>query len=445
MKYLVEVIPESIKDFDTAVSKLATTLKLDPAKASALLKRNPITKPVSQAEAEKVARLFTKAGIEVFIRSEEETSKAAVQSHTPQSSPPTSEAKVINVGAPFKEDALTASSTQPVSRAEPVLPPTPSVDDHQPERASETTRATVPPAVENQPIVDRQGAPESAKIPSLVPEIDQTSLGPTARGPAASFDIAQDITKGDDPYKVPSGFFTPVPESETKDIYGAATAANTFTPAPTNETRRARGNLGRLFFASLLPGLLALAGVFTALYLLGPPFLRTEQRVAAQTTAVSLASSIAGWIGDVSLDNPVLSQQVQNVIATTRPDLQQNGIRFVLLTDAEGNQIAGWNNDTLGVPDAIVTAEAVNTQISNALSETVTTDANSSLVLNDERLELAAYPVRRGDSAVGTVVVGMNDQLMSRVQSPLITLLLAGVIPLVVGIFISLLIGRTHS
>jgi hypothetical protein len=60
MKYLVEIIPESIPNLEAAAAKLATTLKLEPAKAAALLKRNPVTKPVSQAEAEKVARLVLK-------------------------------------------------------------------------------------------------------------------------------------------------------------------------------------------------------------------------------------------------------------------------------------------------------------------------------------------------------------------------------------------------
>lgn len=68
MKYFVEVISDAITDEQAAAARLAETLKLDLTKALALLRRNPVTKPVTQAEAEKVAKLFRRAGIEVFVR-----------------------------------------------------------------------------------------------------------------------------------------------------------------------------------------------------------------------------------------------------------------------------------------------------------------------------------------------------------------------------------------
>jgi hypothetical protein len=455
MKYLVEIIPESITDMQAATSSLAQTLKLDPAKAAALLKRNPITKPVSQAEAEKVARLFTKAGIEVFIRSEEEVLAEPVDLSPPPASP-------VIPPAPLPVHETTATREQnvvPLDNA--VTTPSSGSDD----RNVGIEKVAVQ-TVNVQTRADKtRDFMTPANLPSVVPEIDHTSsvkdetpdpasnpalekeglFQPTGFQNAATF--PQQATQGEELFKIPSGFFTPVPESSVE-------SQHTLTPedAPSPQTTAipsARGGLGKLAFASIVPGLLALAGVFTALYLLGLPLLRSQQRTAAETTATSLASSVAGWIGDVSLDNPTLSQQVQSVIAGTQPELRQRGIEFVLLSDLSGNPLAGWYKDIdpPGLPDTVTASPEVRAQLASALGAaeagTGTNNPTNQVTLEGDVLELASAPVRQGETPVGAVIVGMSQQrLTASLQQPLRTTILAGVIPLLVGIVLSLLIGR---
>lgn len=450
MKYLVEIIPESITDLQAATSRLAQTLKLDPAKAAALLKRNPVTKPVSEAEAEKVARLFTKAGIEVFIRSEEEVA-APLQVSSPRDLPSSS---IDSAATPLEKTKLDDVSVSPNPVPEPQLPtPDPTVNLDQVGQSNVSSEADMP---------DVDTGHTSARMPSVVPEIDQASsvrseVAPEPDAKPNTFQI--NTMHGDETLKIPQGFFTPVPESEAEETEPLespepteATEATVLAPTPVRA-----GGLGKIAFASIVPGLLALLGVLTALYLLGLPLLRSQQRVAAETTAISLANSIGGWIGDVSLANPTLSQQIQSVITRTQGELRGRDIDFVLLSDAEGNQLAGWFKDlpTPGVPDTVTATEEVRNQISNALGAAVASqagtpvgenDSSQRLVVDGETLELASAAVRQGATPVGAVVVGSSQQhLTAKLQQPLMTILLAGVLPLLLGILISFLIGRNRA
>ncbi len=421
MKYLVEIIPESITDRETAVRSLAAVLKIDPAKAANLLKRNPITKPVSQAEAEKVARLFTKAGIEVFVRAEEELTDAPGTLQTPE---PTQE----HVAQPSNTDAPSTNVTE----------------DIPPQTATPVTNVVTPNLQATDP--SSRDSSSGTRAPSVVPEIHSSS--PTAQDAFEAKSV-----QGEESLKIPSGFFTPVPEGSVTSHSELSSpdlplTSDMMPPKP-------RSGLGKIAFASIVPGLLALAGVFTALYLLGLPFLQGQQRAAAETAAVSLANSVGSWIGDVSLDNPALSQQVQNVIARTQGELRGRGINLVMLTDNEGNQLAGWYKDAQSVPEAVASTEAVRTQISNAIGGAVaaTTDtplgesnANARLSIDNEMLGLAAAAVRQGNTPVGSVVVGASEPYLTARLRPLLpTLALAGLLPLLLGILLSLLVGRNRS
>jgi hypothetical protein len=447
MKYLVEIIPESITDLPGTTSKLAQTLKLDPAKAAALLKRNPVTKPVSQAEAEKVARLFTKAGIEVFIRSEEEVAAPTEVSSPPEASQPS--VSIVSNSALLEQTHIDDA---------PVNPQTTPV----PETHSSTPDLTVKFEEANQahvadittPHVDTSHT-SSARPPSVVPEIGHvSSVRSEAETESAHKQNTLNINTmhGEETLKIPQGFFTPVPESETESVEPSEATEATVVPTPTRSP-----GLGKIAFVSIVPGLLALAGVLTALYLLGLPLLRSQQRVAAETTAISLANSIGGWIGDVSLTNPTLSQQIQSVITRTQAELRTRNIDFVLLSDTEGNQLAGWFKDlpTPGVPDTVTATEEVRSQISYALGAAVASQTgtpvgenapSASLIVDGETLELAAAGVRQGTTPVGAVVVGSSQQnLTARLRDPLTMIVLAGVVPLLIGIALSFLIGRNRS
>ena len=440
MKYLVEIIPESLTDLPGAASRLAQTLKLDPAKAAALLKRNPVTKPVSQEEAEKVARLFTKAGIEVFIRSEEEVSPD-VTPPTRSSPPeiPQPSVRIVTNPVPFErttlDDVPVPSKTTPSPEIQHSIPDLTADfnETSQPELDSDVTT----------PHLD-SGYTSPARLPSVVPETTYTS---SLRSEAEIEDVSKPNTlhintmHGDETLKIPQGFFTPVPESEAETLESPETNVSAVS------TPSRSGNLGKIAFASVVPGLLALAGILTALYLLGLPFLRSQQRVAAETTAISLANSIGGWIGDASLTNPTLSGQVQSVITRTQAELRPRDIDFVLLSDAEGNQLAGWFKDlpTPGVPETVTNTEEVSNEISNAV-RSIENASPTTLVVDGETLGLASAAVRQGTTPVGAVVVASSQQnLSARLRDPLTTIVLAGALPLLLGILISLLIGRSRS
>jgi hypothetical protein len=448
MKYLVEIIPESLTDLQGATSRLAETLKLDPAKAAALLRRNPVTKPVSQAEAEKVARLFTKAGIEVFIRSEEEV-RASAQVSSPEETTASSTASPTSLEKTRIDEVPTPPTTSPLPEATSSTPDL-AVNLEQVGQSNVGSDADRP---------DLNTDHANAKLPSVVPEIDHAS---SVRSESETENVAKQNTlqintmHGEEALKIPQGFFTPVPESEAEEAepleVPEATEASVLAPTPTRS-----GGLGKIAFASLVPGLLALAGVLTALYLIGLPLLRSQQRVSAETTAISLANSIGGWIGDVSLANPTLSQQVQSVITRTQADLRGRNIDFVLLSDAEGNQLAGWFKDlpTPGVPETITNTQEVSDQISSAVGSAVAAQAGTpigdnasapTLVVDGETLELASAAVRQGTTPVGAVVVGSSQQhLTAKLQQPLTMIVLAGALPLLLGIIFSLLIGRNRT
>jgi hypothetical protein len=418
MKYLVEIIPESITDMEAAVQSLATTLKLDPAKAANLLRRNPITKPVSQAEAEKVARLFTKAGIEVFVRAEDE---------------------IMDAPAPIPEPAQQVA-----------------------QRVDATTPMTENSVSDFRPVSDVPPPTATAVNPGRVTDPGLSS--PNLSSPSSSNAELRDLSSVHDPFEaksvqgeetlqIPSGFFTPVPDGA---VTSHSETSSPDLPLTTDMTiPKPQSGLGKIAFASIVPGLLALAGIFTALSLLGLPFLQTQQRASAETAAVSLASSLGSWIGDVSLDNPTLAPQVQNVITRTQGELRGRNVDLVLLSDTEGNQLAGWYKDGPGVPDTVATSEAVRAQISSAIGGAVaattdtplgTSNLNTRLDVDGETLGLASATVRQGDVPVGSVVVGVSEQpLMARVRSLLPTLVLAGVLPLLLGILLSLLIGRNRT
>jgi hypothetical protein len=447
MKYLVEIIPESLTDLQGATLRLAEALKLDPAKAAALLKRNPVTKPVSQGEAEKVARLFNKAGIDVFIRSEEEV----VAPLQPLDIPQPNVSNVVS-SALLEKPTLDDVPAPPNPVPEPILStPDPIVKPDEVGQINLSSEVTTPHLD-----IDYTSA---ARMPSVVPEIDHASslrseVAPENVAKPNSFQI--NTMHGEETLKIPQGFFTPVPESEPEEPEplesSEVTEASLLAPTPGRS-----GGLGKIAFASIVPGLLALAGVLTALYLLGLPLLRSQQRVATEATAISLANSIGGWIGDVSLTNPTLSQQVQSVITRTQTDLRGRNIDFVLLSDSEGNQLAGWFKDlpTPGVPDTVAATQEVRNQISNALGAAVAAEASTPvgssnasqrLVVDGETLELASAAVRQGTTPVGAVVVGSSQQqLTAKLQQPLTTIVLAGVLPLLLGIIISLLMGRNRS
>ena len=423
MKYFVEVLRDAISDEQAAATRLAETLKIDTNKALALLKRNPVTKPVSQPEAEKVAKLFRRAGIEVFVRSEPE--------------------------ADFKfEPTPTVSPSQPI---EPVTPPS-STPETKPSSPSwpdvKMSSPTLPDAPEvklsspSWPDV-KLSSPDLPNSHYSVPNVNLSS--PNLLGTPVS----------DEALKIPSSFFGTTP---TQDLPNQETLPPFESKYPTlppiSDPREVKpstrsDSVGKFLLTAFLPGFLALAGVAVALYLMALPFMRNQQNASVQNAASTLASSISGWMDDVALSNPTLQQQLQATINRTQPPLRQQGVDFALLSDAEGNQLAGWYQDlpTPGVPDNFT--NAILPDIKRTITEAATPNLShqQQVIIDGSLFNIATHPIRQQDNAVGVVTVGIKDQtLTERIKQPALRTLLSGVAPLLLsGLLLSLIFGRKRS
>lgn len=422
MKYFVEVIKDSITDEQAAAKQLADTLKLDMTKALALLRRNPVTKPVSQAEAEKVARLFRKAGIEVFVRSD------APESELPPVSPPVEVENPTLLGtkisSPTLPEVKVSNANWPYAQTSG--PDVPEVKFSSPELPDVKISSSTWPDV---------------KISS--PDLPDVKL--------SNPDLTATPVQGD-PLKLDSGFFgnspaadTPAPSAPFESKYPTLPPVS---DAPVATSRNTNDSVGRFLLASYLPGLLGLAGIATALYLLGLPILRNQHTASLQNATSTLASSLSGMI-NAPLDDLNLRQQLQGAINRTQPALEENKVDFVLLSDAQGGQVAGWYRGlpTPGVPDNFI--NPVLPDITRTLSEATAPNLpiQQQLIIDGQLVNVANQVVRQQNTPVGVITVGMKEKtLMDQIQQPAIVSLVAGLIPLLLsGLLLSLMFGRRQS
>jgi hypothetical protein len=457
MKYFVEVISDAVTDEQAAAARLAETLKLDLTKALALLRRNPVTKPVSQAEAEKVARLFRKAGIEVFVRSE--TPESPVSPKSPEikvspepafSSPSLPEVKVSSPGLPEVPDIQFSSPNLPDVPVDMGLssPSLPEVQFSSPNLPEVNISGPGWP----DPKFSNPNLPDVKVSSSTWPDVKLSGPDlPDVKIPNPGLSSSPQ----DDALKLPSSFFNGNPDDElSKESVSIPFESKypTLPPvseAPVAEERRSGGSVGQFLLASLLPGFLAVAGIAAALYFLGLPFIRSQQNLSLQNAASSIASSISGWVGNTIFSDPNLQQQFQTVINRTQPTLRQNQVDFVLLSDAAGNQLAGWYQDlpTPGVPDNFI--NPVLPEITRTIAEASTPNVatQQQLIIDGNLTNIASHAVRQQDKAVGVVTVGMREKtLLDQIIQPSMFTLVAGLIPLILSsLLLSLILGRKQS
>jgi hypothetical protein len=424
MKYFVEVMKDSITDEQAAAKRLADTLKLDITKALALLRRNPVTKPVSQAEAEKVARLFRKAGIEVFVRSENLDSLESPESIQPP---------VPDVKTPTWPDPKISSPDLPVKVSSPEWPEV------------QASSPALPNAKFSSPEL-----PDVKISSSTWPDVKISS--PNLPDVSLSHPDLSATPVQDEALKLDSGFFgnppvndTPAPTVPFESKYPTLPPVS---EAPVVQSGNTHDSVGRFLLASFLPGLLGLAGITIALYLLGLPILRHQQAAALQNATSTLASSLSGII-NAPLDDLNLRQQLQGAINRTQPALEENNVDFVLLTDTQGNQVAGWYQGlpTPGVPDNFI--NPVLPDITRTLTDSTSPNLpiQQQLIIDGQLVNVANQIVRQQDTPVGVVSVGMQEKtLIDQIRQPSIVSLVAGLIPLLLsGLLLSLMFGRKQS
>lgn len=450
MKYFVEVIRETITDENATASRLSETLKLDYNKALALLRRNPVTKPINQAEAEKVARLFRRAGVEVLIRSEVPQTVAEVKAASPEL--PTNP-KLPKAPSPLPEENPQIPAGFPdldVKLSNPKLPmnPEPEVIFSSPDLPPVNTVPSWPNVTVSSPDL-----PDVKISSSTWPDVKLSSPDlPEPKRSHPDFKLSDQEPAQEESLKLPPTFFASNPQDATSEASKPFESKYPILPAvsdaPVMQPASSGSGVGHFLLASLLPGFLTIAGMGIALYLLALPFMRNQQTMAIQNTTSSLASSLSGMV-DKSLDDLELRQKLQAAINRTQPALRQNHIDFVLLTDTAGNQVAGWYQDlpTPGVPDNFITP--VLPEISKTLSESTVPNLplQKQLIINSSLMNIANQVVRQQTTPVGVVTVGMRDQtLLEQIQQPTLVTLVAGLVPLLLfSLLLSLMLGRRQS
>ncbi len=448
MKYFVEVISDAITDEQAAAARLAETLKLDLTKALALLRRNPVTKPVTQAEAEKVAKLFRRAGIEVFVRTAIPETDPDLESKSSLPVPPaTPEPTLPEVTPPSWPDANLSSPTLPdvpeVNLSSPSWPDATISSPNFPEvKVSSSTWPDVKISSPNLPGFTLPGITlPSVNLPDVnLPDVSMSS-------PDLSVTPIQE-----DALKIPSSFFgnTPTENTPIKSV-PFESRYPTLPPvseAPVVKSGSSTGGIGQFLLASLLPGFLAIAGISAMLYFLALPFLREQQNTAVQNAASSLASSMSGWIGNTAFNDAAVQQQFQTTINRTQPILRQNNIDFVLLSDAQGNQLAGWYQDlpTPGVPENFI--NPVLPEITRTVAEATNPNLSiQQLIIDGKLTNVSSQAVRQQDTPVGVITVGMQEKtLFDKIRQPALITLVAGLIPLLLsGLLLSLILGRKQN
>ncbi|HEX2863636.1 MAG TPA: HAMP domain-containing protein, partial [Deinococcales bacterium] len=205
--------------------------------------------------------------------------------------------------------------------------------------------------------------------------------------------------------------------------------------------------------AAVLPTVLAVAAAVLAIFLTVPGALRTLLLESARNPASAMADGISAFVTANQI-TPKDAQQLQAQLDATRLDYQAKNVAFLLVTDAFGNPLAGWykNEPKLAsMPSDIGTY--VQTQARRAVAQEFmkannfpagTVNPPSRLVdAGGQSLEVAAQPISRAGTALGTVIVGMTSQtVQNRVLSTITGTLLASVLPILLAFLLAAWLSR---
>lgn len=408
-EFVVEVIAPPAGDDGAVAERLGRSFNLPSTKVAALLRRLPdvVTKPITEREANAVARRFQQAGLEAVVRPSVPEGVGSVA--VPAAPPPPP--------GPFESAP---------AEADPDLGAAP--------RAGELDPAEVRARLEAQRAA---AAPTPATPPAgAPPEPPAAAPGGVGRPPAPVPEPAHD--------PVP-----PAAPAETRVVEPAEADG----AAPGKRSRRGRrprrrGSLrAKMVSAAVLPTLLAIAGALAAVWFTARPALYEQLLDSARNPAIATAASLSSTLeegneggGGEGIDY----LQLQETIQITRQAFARENISFVVATDNEGNPLSGWfaGGGAFGA-DTLQLQSAIRDQAIAAVARTGATSRGESASVQLEgegrnRIEIVAQPLVAGGRSFGAIVVGIRDDAVNQqVLRILATILLFSLIPLALALLIA--------
>ena len=406
MKYIVEVGEPVPSNLDEIAGKVAASFNINEAKAMALLRRAPgaMTKAVSEREADVVAGIFERAGLNVVKRPVAEESGAAAPAggeepgrepaaggaatagsdtqSMPAGAPPPVEGS--EGGALDAELGFGASSGAGAEAAEPAPPP--GGDDDVWNRPLGSTEGEPVDSFsrrdafeEQAPEVGWEGEPWGASTAGGEGE-DGAALVPQEPEPAAAGLAAADDDEDIDVEVGTPAQERPAPGGAAAADPAAAPAAEVEQPAAApgrrkadrrrrqrrgkaepaaaprgrdaagrsaerggDEVRPSRGGVRRgIAWVGVLPPLLSLLAMGAAMLVTLVPVARDQQATQAADAAASQAAALQALTGGLPLSAQTLSGALTDLSNNAQALLVPHGVSLLVVTDANGDPLAGW-------------------------------------------------------------------------------------------------------
>ena len=432
MKYIVEVGEPVPSNLDEIASKVAASFNISDAKAMALLRRAPgaMTKAVSEREADVVAGIFERAGLNVVKRPVEESgdvpARAGPAAHDPMT-PPAEGGLPASAPPPVEGDEGVASSgawsgTEPSGAAAFGEAAASGEVPAHPERSGDEDVWDQPlGATEHEP-VDRfshrddfeeraadigwEGGEWEAPSGAARDAMAAADASAPAEGAVVSRDEdeAIDVEMGTPPEERPAAEEDGVPlapvepvdaaeqpepdqrrRGERRDRRDRRQREKSERPAARgvrpeaggrgaerggDEVRLRRGGVRRgIAWLGVLPSLLALLGMGVAMLVMLVPVARDQQAARAADAAAAQAASLEALTGGLPLTAQTLSGALVDLSNNGQALLQPNGVSLMVVTDPNGAPLAGWYG-TAKTPAALppATRQAVSASALAALA-----------------------------------------------------------------------------
>lgn len=265
-----------------------------------------------------------------------------------------------------------------------------------------------------------------------------------------------------EPSVSPSGT-APVYRSGVRELqrHGGTTAAELGMHARNATQREATpsGVRRRIVAVGIWPALLTLLVVVVGAALTLLPVIRGQQAAAADRTAAAVASSVEGVSAGLPLAAPIVNAVLSDIAGRSQARLVGQGVDYLVITDDQGLPLAGWYR---GAATLTNLPPDVGRDVATAATAVAATDAGvapgetlmqslaaswrdvlAMVGLGSFETRIGSAAVRDGANLVGTVVVGMDPApLWSATGSALLTMLLLGLIPVLIGIFAAMALAR---
>jgi hypothetical protein len=185
------------------------------------------------------------------------------------------------------------------------------------------------------------------------------------------------------------------------------------------------------------------------------PALKTQLLESAHNPAIVFASVAERVIGSNSISSAAAINELDAALEDARSTFQAQNISFFMLTDASGNQLAGWYGDDSSmttVPDTVRTAIQLQSRRATARAYATANDIQMgsydpprlATEAEGQHIEVAAEAIEINGQPVGAVIVGINSQSsVSEIRSVLTSTLLAGALPVLLALLLGVLLTRT--